>query len=121
MEEKDPKMEVAEEQPAEQAKPENNVNIEAMMQMMKCMWPDTNEQKDKEYWRNLHKELLFHYEYECGKEANFEDAFSKAVIYARVAMNEIQAYERGDYKEMIAQMKNNANGSQTCGPQTSEQ
>jgi hypothetical protein len=42
----------------------------------------------------LHKELLFHYEIEFCKESNMEDAFSKAVVYARVAMNEIQSYER---------------------------
>lgn len=95
MEEKDPKTEVAEQQPAEQAKqPENTVNSEAMMQMMKHLWPDTNEQKEKEYWRNLHKELIFHYEIVFCKESKIDDAFSKALIYARFVMNEIQSYER---------------------------
>jgi hypothetical protein len=109
MEEKDQKTEVAQ-QPAEQAKqPENTVNSEAMMQMMKHLWPDTNEQMEKEYWRNLHKELIFHYEIEFCKESNMEDAFSKAIVYARCAMNEIQAYERGDYKRMFEQNQPNTN------------
>lgn len=100
MEEKDQKTEVAQ-QPAEATKPENNMSNEAMMpmmQMMKHLWPDTNEQRDKEYWRNLHKELLFHYEIEFCKESNMEDAFSKALIYARFAMNEIQSYERNGFQ-----------------------
>lgn len=110
MEEKDPKTEVAGQQPAEQAKqPENTVNSEAMMQMMKHLWPDTNEQREKEYWRNLHKELIFHYEIEFCKESNMEDAFSKAIVYARYAMNEIQAYERGDYKRLFEQNQPNTN------------
>jgi hypothetical protein len=111
MEEKYPKTEVAEQQPAEQAKqPENTVNSEAMMQMMKHLWPDTNEQRDKEYWRNLHKELLFHYESEFGKESNIEDAFSKALIYARFAMNEIQSYERNGFQMQTKEAKEAEHG-----------
>jgi len=106
MEEKDPKTEVAEQQPAEQAKqPENNqMNTEAVMQMMKHLWPDTNEQKEKEYWRNMHRDLICHYE--CvlkDKYEDFNELMSNALTYARFVMNEIQAYERGDYKEMFKQ------------------
>lgn len=100
MEEKDQKTEVAQ-QPAEAT-----MSNEAMMQMMKHLWPDTNEQRDKEYWRNLHKELLFHYEIEFCKESNIEDAFSKALIYARFAMNEIQSYERNGFQTITTNEQN---------------
>lgn len=105
MEEKDQKTEVAQ-QPAETTKPENNMSNDAMMQMMKHLWPDTNEQRDKEYWRNLHKELLFHYEIEFCKEINIDDAFSKALIYARFAMNEIQSYERNGFQTIRTDKQN---------------
>jgi hypothetical protein len=104
MEEKDQKTEVAQ-QPAEAT-----MSNEAMMQMMKHLWPDTNEQRDKEYWRNLHKELLFHYESEFGKESNIEDAFSKALIYARFAMNEIQSYERNGFQMQTKEAKEAEHG-----------
>lgn len=106
MEEKDQKTEVAQ-QPAEATKPENNMSNDAMMQMMKHLWPDTNEQRDKEYWRNLHRELIFHYEIQLVSEKkfspsqetetqkfNYDEVVSKSLIYARIAMNEIQNYER---------------------------
>lgn len=114
MEEKDPKTEVAKDQqaqPAEQAKqPENNVNTEAVMQMMKHMWPDTNEQREKEYWRNMHRELIFHYEILLkDKYADFNELMSNALTYARFVMNEIQAYERGDYKRLFEQNQPNTN------------
>jgi len=115
MEEKDQKTEVAKDQaqPAEQAKqPENNANTEAMMQMMKHMWPDTNEQREKEYWRNLHKELIYHYEMELkmqGEIKDFNELMSNAITYARFVMNEIQAYERGDYKRLFEQNQPNTN------------
>lgn len=113
MDEKDPKTEVAEQQPAEQAKqPENNANTEAVMQMMKHMWPDTNEQKEKEYWRNLHKELIYHYEMELkmqGEIKDFNELVSTSITYARFVMNEIQAYERGDYKRLFEQNQPNTN------------
>jgi hypothetical protein len=101
MEEKDQKTEVAQ-QPAEAT-----MSNEAMMQMMKHLWPDTNEQRDKEYWRNLHKELLFHYEIEFCKESNMEDAFSKAVVYARFALNEIQSYERNGFQTITTNNQQN--------------
>lgn len=101
MEEKEQKTEVAQ-QPAEA-----NMNNEAMMQMMKHLWPDTNEQRDKEYWRNLHKELLFHYEIEFCKESNIEDAFSKAIVYARFALNEIQLYERNGFQTITTNNQQN--------------
>jgi hypothetical protein len=114
MEEKDPKTEVAEQQPAEQAKqPENNqMSTEAVMQMVKHMWPDTNEQKEKEYWRNLHKELIYHYEMELkmqGEIKDYNELVSNSITYARFVMNEIQAYERGDYKRMFEQNQPNTN------------
>lgn len=120
MEKKDEKQEVAK-QPAEQAQqPENNMNNEAVMQMMKHFWPDTNDQKEKENLRNLHKELIYHYEYQLVAEKklsatqdalgiDYDEVFSKALIYARCAMNEIQAYERGDYKRMFEQNQPNTN------------
>lgn len=101
MEEKDQKTEVAQ-QPAEAT-----MSNEAMMQMMKHLWPDTNEQRDKEYWRNLHKELLFHYEIEFCKESDMETAFSKAVVYARFAMNEIQSYERNGFQTITTNNQQN--------------
>ena len=101
MEEKDQKTEVAQ-QPAEAT-----MSNEAMMQMMKHLWPDTNEQRDKEYWRNLHKELLFHYEIEFCKESNIEDAFSKAIVYARFALNEIQSYERNGFQTITTNNQQN--------------
>ena len=104
MEEKDQKTEVAQ-QPAEAT-----MSNEAMMQMMKHLWPDTNEQRDKEYWRNLHKELLFHYEIEFCKESNIEDAFSKAIVYARFALNEIQSYERNGLQMPTKEAKNEEHG-----------
>jgi len=113
MEEKDPKTEVAKDQaqPAEQAKqPENTANTEAVMQIMKHMWPDTNEQKEKEYWRNLHRELIFHYEIALkDKYEDFNELMSNALTYARFVMNEIQAYERGDYKRLFEQNQPNTN------------
>lgn len=111
MEEKDPKTEVAEQQTAEQAKqPENTVNSETMMQMMKHLWPDTNEQKDKEYWRNMHRELIFHYEIALkDKYKDFNELMSNALTYARFVMNEIQAYERGAYKRLFEQNQPNTN------------
>lgn len=113
MEDKDGKEVATKEQPAEQAKqPENHMSTEAMMQMVKHMRPDTNEQKEKEYWRNLHKELIYHYEMELkmqGEIKDFNELVSTSITYARFVMNEIQAYERGDYKRLFEQNQPNTN------------
>lgn len=106
MEEKENKTEVAEKQPEQAVQPENTANMEAMMQMVKHMWPDTAEQKEKEYWRNMHRDLIFHYETELkmqGEIKDFNELVSTSLTYARFVMNEIQAYERGDYKELFKQ------------------
>lgn len=78
--------------------------------MMKHFWPDTSEQKEKEYWRNMHRDLIFHYECELkmrGEIKDMNELVSTAFTYARFAMNEIQAYERGDYKKMFEQKQPN--------------